>query len=219
MTRHHWTADQIAFLEAHYADHRTAWIAERLGMDQKRVYQKANAMGLRKSYAFLSSEQSGRLQREDHRGRQTRFHAGHTPWNKGLSWDSGGRSHETRFKPGHRGGIAAEVYKPVGTERISKDGYLERKIHDDMPLQRRWRAVHLIVWEAANGPLPKGHAVVFRNGDKRDIRLENLELVTRAELMRRNTRHNLPPEINEVIGLRAALVRKINKRTKSKEAA
>lgn len=218
MKRHTWTDEQTAFLQAHYADHRTAWIAERLGLDQKQVYQKANAMGLRKSYAFLASEQSGRLQNAHHRGRQTQFRAGQTPWNKGLQWDSGGRSHETRFKPGHRGGIAAEVYKPVGTERVSKDGYLERKIHDGMPLQRRWRAVHLLVWEAANGPLPEGHAVVFRNGDKRDIRLENLELITRAELMRRNTRHNLPKEINEVIALRAALVRKINKRTPKESA-
>lgn len=35
--------------------------------------------------------------------------------------------------------------------------------------------------------------------------------------MRRNTRHNLPTEINEVIGLRAALVRKINHRSKTHE--
>jgi RNase P/RNase MRP subunit p29 len=31
--------------------------------------------------------------------------------------------------------------------------------------------------------------------------------------MRRNTRHNYGPEINELIGLRARITRQINKRT------
>lgn len=119
---------------------------------------------------------------------------------------------ETQFKKGVRQGVAVKLYKPIGTERISKDGYLERKVNDGMPLQRRWRAVHLITWEAANGPLPKGHAVAFINKDRRDIRIENLELITRAELMRRNTVHNLPKPLAEIVQLRGALVRQINRK-------
>lgn len=142
-----------------------------------------------------------------------RFRPGLSPWNKGMAFDSGGRSHETRFEPGHRGGKAAELYKPIGSERISKDGYLQRKINDDMPLQARWRGVHILVWEEANGPLPKGHAIVFKNKDMTDRRLENLECISRAELMRRNNMHtNYPKEITLLIQLRGAVTRQINKR-------
>lgn len=62
-----------------------------------------------------------------------------------------------------------------------------------------------------------GNALTFRDGNKQNTTLDNLQLVSRADLMRRNTRHNLPPELNELIGLRAALVRKINNRTKEAE--
>lgn len=119
---------------------------------------------------------------------------------------------ETQFKKGERRGIAVELWKPIGTERISKDGYLERKVNNDLPLQRRWRAVHLILWEQAHGSVPKGHAVVFKNGNKSDIRLANLDLITRAELMRRNTIHNLPPDLKQVIQLTGALKRVIRRK-------
>lgn len=109
-----------------------------------------------------------------------------------------------------------ENYKPIGTERISKDGYLERKIHDGMPFQSRWRAVHIVRWEEINGPLPKGHALVFRDGNKANTDPSNMELISRADLMRRNTVHNLPKELAEVIQLKGALQRQINKRGKSK---
>lgn len=51
-----------------------------------------------------------------------RFTAGAAPWNKGLSFDPGGRSQETRFKKGNRSGRAAKLWVPVGSERIDKEG-------------------------------------------------------------------------------------------------
>jgi len=39
----------------------------------------------------------------------------------------------------------------------------------------------------------------------------------RAELMRRNTRHNLPPELNALISTKARLTRLINERDKNHE--
>ena len=144
-------------------------------------------------------------------GIPTRFKSGHTPWNKGMKGlDIGG--HATWFKKGHRGGKAMYLYQPIGTERISKDGYLQRKINDDLPLQRRWRLVHLLVWEAANGPAPPNHAVVFKDGNKQNIVLDNLELISRAELMRRNSHHQYGPEVSKLVQLRGALTRQINKR-------
>jgi hypothetical protein len=147
----------------------------------------------------------------------TRFKPGHVTWNKGMKGlDIGGKA--TRFQPGQTPHNTLEV----GAYRITKDGTLQRKIGTTKGSNsKRWRGVHELVWVAANGPLPAGHIVVFKPGMRTtqlaDITLDKVECITWAENMRRNTRHNLPKELNEVIGLRAALVRKINHRTKDHE--
>ena len=44
-----------------------------------------------------------------------------------------------------------------------------------------WRMLHRQVWEEANGPIPEGCNIVFLNGDKTDVRLDNLALMTVRE--------------------------------------
>ncbi len=51
--------------------------------------------------------------------------------------------------------------------------------------------VHRMVWESAHGPIPEGYELHHRNGDKRDNRLENLELLTPAEHAARHRRQAL----------------------------
>lgn len=112
---------------------------------------------------------------------------------------------------------AQHNYVPIGTQRInSKDGYLERKVTDDHPVPaRRWVAVHRLVWEATNGPIPSGHRVAFRPGMKTnveaDITVDRLELVTAAEMMRRNTIHNYPPAIKDAMRLVGRVNRQVRK--------
>jgi hypothetical protein len=77
-----------------------------------------------------------------------------------------------------------------------------------------WVGVHILIWEAAHGPVPTGHAVCFKDGDKAHIELDNLECIPRTELMRRNSIHKLPEELKSVIRLKAAVVRTINRRLK-----
>jgi hypothetical protein len=209
--RRPWQPWEIELLGVTYPIMPTALIAKAFGRTVYQVYNKAGALGLKKTEDYLASPDACRLRRGDNVGKAHRFLKGHVPANKGKKgWCPEGCK-PTQFKPGHRGGRALEKYQPIGTERISKDGYLERKINDDMPFQRRWRAVHLLVWEAANGPLPAGHAIAFKDGNKQNIDLANLELISRRELMRRNTIHNYPREIVEVTRLRAVITRQIHK--------
>lgn len=216
-----WSAEDEALLIARYPHEQTAGLARELRRSVSAVYGRARLLGLSKTAEYLASADACRLRRGDNVGAPFRFKKGHVPHNKGQrrpGW-APGRMRETQFKKGERRGVAARLYKPIGTERISKDGYLERKVNDDLPLQRRWRAVHLLVWEEAHGSVRKGYAIAFRNGDKRDIRLENLECISRRELMARNTVHNLPKPLVETVQLLGALNRQIRRRTHGEEQA
>ena len=82
---------------------------------------------------------------------------------------------------------------------------------------RDYVAVHKLVWEAAHGPVPQGHIVVFRDSNRRNFDLANLECISQAENMRRSSLHRYPPEIVQAMQLRGALNRNINDRRKRDE--
>lgn len=109
----------------------------------------------------------------------TQFRKGMTPWNKGKKGVACG-GEETQFEKGHK----PWNYKPVGTERINGDGYIDVKIADP----RTWKGKHIIIWEEANGPVPEGHVVIFADRDKLNVVLDNLLLVSRKELAVMNKR-------------------------------
>ena len=215
-----WSQEQIALLHEHYPHKRTDAIVSIIGKSVYAIYNKVAALGLKKTPEYLVSPETCRLRRgHDHPGKSTQFKKGLIPHNKGVKGITYPGCVATQFKKGVRQGVAIKLYQPIGAERISKDGYLQRKINDDMPPQKRWRGVHIIVWEEVNGPLPKGHAVTFRDGDKKNITYTNLELVSRADLMKRNTIHNYPKEIAQLVQLRGAVQRKINRRLKDEQRA
>lgn len=72
--------------------------------------------------------------------------------------------------------------RPVGYERVGKDGYIVVKVADeaDRAMSKdNWRLKQVWVWEQHNGPLPEGHVVYFANRDMRDFSPENLVAVPR----------------------------------------
>jgi hypothetical protein len=70
------------------------------------------------------------------------------------------------------------TYRPVGTERLNNDGYFEVKIRDP----KTWKHKHVIIWEKAHGKVPKGHVIMFADGNKLNVSLSNLLMVSRREL-------------------------------------
>lgn len=206
--RRPWSQKEVRQLRKLYPDTPTAEIAKALDRTLSQVYQTANRYGLAKSEAYLASPAAGRT--SGRQGIGSRFPKGHKPWNDGMKGWAAPGTERTRFKKGRK----PQNWVPIGSERITKDGYIQRKISEATGTPRDWRGVHILNWEKRNGPLPKGHAVVFKDGDKRNTAYKNLELVTRAELMRRNTVHRYPEDVKKLIRTVAALNRRINAREK-----
>lgn len=217
-----WTDLDMTILRDLYPNHSTKAVAYALQRSEKSVYYQAHLLGLHKSPEYLASDLSGRIQRgkKDPRLKGSQFQKGFTPWNKGVKgYQPGGRAAETQFKAG-RPASEARNYLPIGSLRLnSKDGYLQQKLTDDpsiVPAQR-WRSVHRIVWEAAHGPVPPGHIVVFKTKALKtsvleEITLDRLECISRKENVRRNSYWtNYPPEVARLVQLKGAINRQANR--------
>lgn len=210
MVRHHWTVEQIHLLRQQYPDRRAQDIAEAIGVSVRSIYVKAKALGLKKSEAFFASPASGRT--DGRRGASSRFVKGQTSWNAGKSFHAGGRSAETQFKSGHK----PHTELPLGSYRVSGDGYCELKF-SDVPgrSDKRWIPVHRKVWIEAHGPIPAGHAIAFRPGMKTanpdEITLDRLECISRKELAMRNRAWARGPEFGKLVQLKGAITRQVNR--------
>jgi hypothetical protein len=213
--RHVWTEEQDAVLRALYADTLSAEIAQQLGLDLQQVHRRAHLLGLKKSretVARIARERAG----PDHPMRKSQFKPGLRPWNTGKKITLPEKCKATQFKPGQR----PHTWVPIGTTRVSPDGYLEVKFAD-VPdgHYKRWIPVHRQLWIQAHGPIPPGHVIAFKLGRRTtvlaEITLDAIECITLKENMARNTIHNrLPPELRQVAQLRGLLTRAINRKTK-----
>lgn len=163
-----YTADHIDFISGNIVGRRYRDLTEmfnaRFGMELK----ISTMISLASRHGFRNERDC----RFNTGWEPTQFKKGHVPANKGKKGLGGWAP--TQFKKGHK----PANYKPVGTERVNTDGYVEIKIADP----RTWKGKHKIIWEAANGPVPPGHVLIFADGNKLNVTLENLLLITRREL-------------------------------------
>lgn len=96
---------------------------------------------------------------------------------------------KTMFKKGHNPQNKLEV----GAERICRDGYTYVKVSDS---PNKWVAKHHIVW---GQDVPKGHKVIFIDGNKRNFEPSNLRIVSNAEMMKMNTMLRFPLELQNTL--------------------
>lgn len=119
------------------------------------------------------------------------FKKGNVAHNKGkkqieyMSQESIERTKETRFKKGNK----PKNYRPVGSERITKDGYIEVKVADP----NKWETKNKIIYKQYYGDIPKGHKVIYADGNKLNNDINNLILVSDNEELIMN-RHKLRTE-------------------------
>ena len=172
----------------------------------------AQRLGLHKTHEWIAERARLRSSDPNHGGRATRFQKGHTSFSKGrkieewMSLEGIVNSSRTRFKKGR----PSQNIRPVGSERVNVDGYIEIKIAEPS----KWRQKQRVVWEAEHGPVPDGYIVSFIDSNKQNCELSNLRLMTRADNLRRVSLNNYPDEVREVIHMRAVLKRYINTQKK-----
>lgn len=116
--------------------------------------------------------------------------------------------------------------KPLGSERVTKDGYIEVKISDKPYEGRRsWRSKQLVVYEKAHNCKvdTKKNCVIFLDGNNRNFDVKNLYLISRAENRVLNVkwgewdRHSGDSEIGMSAVLRMRIIREIRKRKLQKK--
>lgn len=136
-----------------------------------------------------------------------KFRKGQTPHNKGkkMPKEVYEKVKYTMFTKGN----VPPNHRPVGSERISKDGYIEVKVAEP----NKWRLKQRVVYEEAKGKIPEGCPIIFLDGNKRNFDIDNLRCITRSELLYLNCNGlNNSNEITETGILMARLDRAKNKK-------
>jgi hypothetical protein len=155
-----------------YTDEQVAFIRKKL---PGRTHRELTALFNRRFGLALTVGQvtAAAKNRKINSGLDMRFQKGHVSHNKGRKgWCPPG-TEATRFKKGNR----PQTYRPVGTESVTTDGYPVVKVADP----NKWRLKHRMIWEAAYGPIPTKHCVMFADGNRQNCVLENLLLVSYRE--------------------------------------
>ncbi len=153
--------------------------------------------------------------------RKTYFQKGHVPVNKGkkqedyMSPEAIARSAKTRFKKGMTSpAIKPDFYESV---RLDKNGH--RYIFIKCPKAGKMVGKQRWLWRKHHGAIPRGYNIVFKDGNTLNCVIENLECISHAELMQRNTLTKYPLELQQVIQLKNKLKRKINEQNDRKAAS
>jgi len=134
------------------------------------------------------------------------FKKGQLPPNKGVKGIR--HSIKTEFTKGNRPANSVNV----GTEVFAKD-YWKVKVSEP----NKWRLKHNLIWETKHGrSIPKGSAVIFLDSNINNFEIENLLLITRAELlqMNRNNYKLMPKELKPSVLALSKLESQIYKSTK-----
>jgi hypothetical protein len=198
-----WTEEEIEYLKNHFHNSYTKHLCNILNKSYTSIAGKAYAFGLKKSPEFLKAELEIQADRLRVIGANSRYKPNHVPTNKGkeMSADLYAKCAPTMFKKGNK----PHNCKHDGAERISVDGYMEVRIKEG-----KYKYKHRVIYEQHYGPIPDGMIVRFKDGNKMNLNLDNLELIDRGQNMLNNTIQRFPKELIQTIRLVNKLKTKIN---------
>lgn len=149
------------------------------------------------------------------RVKESRIQKGALPYNKSMrieqfmSAEAIERCKKTRYKTGH---LPHNTKNDLDVS-IRPDKRGVKYLHIRVALGE-WVPLHRYNWMRVYGEIPKGRKLLFKDRNPFNCNVDNLELLTPADLMKRNSVHKYPAEIARIIQLRGVLNRQINKHLK-----
>jgi hypothetical protein len=200
--------EETKFIEENYMTMPIKQIGKTLNRSYSGVVSRMNQLGLKVPKELAEKRKKDGM-----------FRKGQVPINKGkkqseyMSAEAIERTKSSRFTKGQ----LPPNTLPEGTEVIrrnrNKGDYYMIKVPGKTSLIYK----HIWLWEQQNGKVPKGYNVVFINGNSLDCRIENLECISNEDLMKRNSLHNYPEEIKELVYIKGAITKQINKQKKKNQ--
>lgn len=176
--RRKWTIEEDNYLIANYSDAPI----EKLLSDLDRTYYglmgRIKHLGLKRSKEYLQSLVTESMLEK---GKKTRFKKGGKSWNKGTKGLTSGT--KGSFKKHHK----PHNLKPIGSERVRKNGYIEIKYKNEYGAKSNYALKHRVVWSEFNGPIPKGYVVSFKDGDVSNCDIDNLFLLSKQDNILENS--------------------------------
>lgn len=189
--------EHIAFLRAQYKLNRVPELTHKINQKFGTAFKENQISACLKNRGITS-------------GRTGFFKKGHTSWNaatKGLTGSNSGS-----FKKGQ----TAPNLRPIGSERINVDGYIEIKTADPGV----WELKQRVEYARLVGEIPPHHCVRFRDGDRKNMEISNFILVDLRQNQMLNARYkvnDMPIDYRDTAYLMAKIDVKVSRLIESKE--
>ncbi len=163
-----WSAEELAWVEAHRTMERPAAVALFNAKFGKNVQLAA--------YGSLCKRKGWPT------GRDGRIKPGNIPMNKGKKMPFNANSARTQFK---KGNVSPHKVRPIGHEWLHPNGYVYIIIPETNPhtgFKQRSVIKHTYLWEQKHGPVPDGMCLKCKDGNRANCDPSNWELIPRGVL-------------------------------------
>lgn len=152
------SSEQIQFMKDNYAKLGRKGLTDALNAKFNTEFKQSQIVGYVKNNKINS-------------GRTGHYQKGVPSWSKGTKGVI--KANSGSFKKG----LVPHNVKPIGSERVSVDGYIEIKVKGS----KAWKLKHRIVYEQHFGKLKPGDVVRFKDDDQLNLEPGNLIKLSRAE--------------------------------------
>lgn len=170
------TPAQDIIIKRDFLLHPIKRLARSLNMSQTRLKKRMQQLGL-----VIPTELAASRKQEN------QIKPGATSWNKGKKLPAHvyNAIKKSMFKKGHLPHNAIGFKDgDLSIRKDTKTGILYVYIRLALG---EWYPLHQYAWECKHGKVPKGHCLWFKDGESLNCTVENLELTTRGNNMKRNS--------------------------------
>jgi len=172
------THSQVEYIKEKYQNHNPKKVAELLNKTCNGSFTEAQIKSFVHNHG-INCDRTGH------------FEKGEQPWNKGTKGVM--KPNKTSFK---KGDIPLN-HRPVGSERITRDGYRAIKIAEP----NKWELLQRYNWAKVHGNENMPDNLRFKDNDKMNCDVSNLEPVSNQEHMVLNNMgfNQMPDEVKPVV--------------------